>query len=74
VYDYACVRVAARENVSDILLNYPKGLHVSELSKKINIEPKKLARIMRLLATRGCYNEGKEPFVAWSDFFSYSAS
>lgn len=57
VYDYACVRVAARENVSDILLNYPKGLHVSELSKKINIEPKKLARIMRLLATRGCYNE-----------------
>lgn len=57
VYDYACVRVVARENVSDILLNYPKGLHVNELSKKINIEPKKLARIMRLLATRGCYSE-----------------
>ncbi|KAG2142225.1 O-methyltransferase-domain-containing protein [Suillus bovinus] len=57
VYDYACVRVVARENVSDILLKYPKGLHVNELSKKINIEPKKLARIMRLLATKGCYNE-----------------
>jgi hypothetical protein len=59
------VRVVARENVSDILLNYPKGLHVNELSKKINIEPKKLARIMRLLATRGCYSEGKKLFVAW---------
>ncbi|KAG1817962.1 S-adenosyl-L-methionine-dependent methyltransferase [Suillus subaureus] len=57
VYDYACMRVAARENISNILLSYPKGLHVNELSKKINIEPKKLARIMRLLATRGCYNE-----------------
>jgi hypothetical protein len=68
------VRVVARENVSDILLNYPKGLHVNELSKKINIEPKKLARIMRLLATRGCYSEGKKLFVAWSEFCSDSAS
>ncbi|KAG1823989.1 O-methyltransferase-domain-containing protein [Suillus variegatus] len=57
VYDHACVRVVAREHVSDILLKYPKGLHVNELSKKINVEPKKLARILRLLATRGCYNE-----------------
>lgn len=57
VYDYACVRVAARENITDILLSYPKGLHINELSKKINIEPKKLSRIMRLLATRGCYSE-----------------
>ncbi|KAG2142237.1 S-adenosyl-L-methionine-dependent methyltransferase [Suillus bovinus] len=57
VYDHACVRVVAREGVSDILLKYPKGIHVNKLSKKINIEPKKLARIMRLLATKGCYNE-----------------
>ncbi|KAG2074801.1 S-adenosyl-L-methionine-dependent methyltransferase [Suillus decipiens] len=56
-YGHACMRVVLRENVSDILLNYPKGLHINELSKKINIEPKKLSRIMRLLATRGCYNE-----------------
>ncbi|KAG2074760.1 S-adenosyl-L-methionine-dependent methyltransferase [Suillus decipiens] len=56
-YDYACMRVAMRENISDILLNYPKGLHINELSKKISIEPKKLSRTMRLLATRGCYNE-----------------
>ncbi|KAG1828530.1 O-methyltransferase-domain-containing protein [Suillus variegatus] len=39
VYDHACVRVVARERVSDILLKYPKGLHVNELAKKINTPP-----------------------------------
>jgi hypothetical protein len=63
--------VVARERVSDILLKYPKGLHVNELAKKISVEPKKLARIMRLLATRGCYNEGKKSFVAWLNFLSH---
>ncbi|KAG9312055.1 O-methyltransferase-domain-containing protein [Chiua virens] len=57
VYDYACVRVALEENISDILVNYPKGIHVNELSKIIKIDAKKLARVLRLLATRGCYNE-----------------
>ncbi|KAJ8591086.1 hypothetical protein M405DRAFT_717176, partial [Rhizopogon salebrosus TDB-379] len=57
VYDYACMRVAVRENITNVLLNYPKGIHVNELSKIISIEPKKLGRLMRLLATRGCYNE-----------------
>ncbi|KAG2366734.1 O-methyltransferase-domain-containing protein [Suillus spraguei] len=56
-YDYACVRVVVRENISDILLNYPKGLHVNKLCKITNIEPKKMSRTMRLLATRGIYNE-----------------
>ncbi|KAF9228371.1 S-adenosyl-L-methionine-dependent methyltransferase [Gyrodon lividus] len=57
VYDYACVRVALRENITNILVDYPKGIHVDELSKIINVDSKKLARMMRLLATRGCYNE-----------------
>jgi hypothetical protein len=74
VYDYACMRVAVRENITNVLLNYPKGIHVNELSKIISIEPKKLGRLMRLLATRGCYNEGKVSFIAWLDFISESAS
>ncbi|KAF8839427.1 S-adenosyl-L-methionine-dependent methyltransferase [Paxillus ammoniavirescens] len=57
VYDYACVRVALRENITDILMDYPNGIHVDELSKIIDVDSKKLARIMRLLGTRGCYNE-----------------
>ncbi|KAI6160962.1 S-adenosyl-L-methionine-dependent methyltransferase [Pisolithus thermaeus] len=31
--------------------------HVNELSKNIDVEPKKLSRIMRMLATRDCYSE-----------------
>jgi chromosome segregation and condensation protein ScpB len=62
------MRVAVRENITNVLLNYPKGIHVNELSKIIKIEPKKLARVLRLLATRGCYNEGKELFVTRSAF------
>ncbi|KIJ15471.1 hypothetical protein PAXINDRAFT_11592 [Paxillus involutus ATCC 200175] len=57
VYDYACVRVALQENITNILLDYPKGIHVDELSEIIKVDSKKLARMMRLLATRGCYNE-----------------
>ncbi|KIK79502.1 hypothetical protein PAXRUDRAFT_834060 [Paxillus rubicundulus Ve08.2h10] len=56
-YDYACIRVAVRETITDILVDYPNGIHVDELSKIIKVDSKKLARIMRLLATRGCYRE-----------------
>ncbi|KAG6381902.1 O-methyltransferase-domain-containing protein [Boletus reticuloceps] len=57
VYDHACVRVALQENITDILVNHPKGIHVNELSKIVKIDARKLTRLMRLLATRGCYNE-----------------
>ena len=40
-------------------MDYPKGIHVNELSKIVKIDAKKLARLLRLLATRGCYNEGR---------------
>ncbi|KAJ7716637.1 O-methyltransferase [Mycena metata] len=36
---------------------HPAGLHVAELSKVVNIEPKKLARILRVLATKHCFTE-----------------
>jgi len=57
VHDHACVRVAIRENITDILVGYPNGIHVDKLSKIVNIEAQKLLRVLRLLATRGCYNE-----------------
>ena len=40
-------------------MDYPKGIHVNELSNIVKIDAKKLARVLRLLATRGCYNEGR---------------
>ncbi|KAN0078240.1 O-methyltransferase domain containing protein [Tylopilus felleus] len=57
VHDQACMHVLCEENITDILVNYPKGIHVNELSKILNFDPKKLVRVLRLMATRGCYNE-----------------
>ncbi|KAH7908402.1 O-methyltransferase-domain-containing protein [Hygrophoropsis aurantiaca] len=57
VYDYACIRVVLRENITNILIDYPNGIHVNELSKLISVDSKKLARVMRLLSTRGCFRE-----------------
>ncbi|KAI6131221.1 hypothetical protein EV401DRAFT_2118090 [Pisolithus croceorrhizus] len=63
-YDYSCVRLAVRGKITNILVDYPKGLHIIELSKKINAEPKKLSHIMRLLTMRGCYSEvSKDVYV-----------
>ncbi|KAH7912333.1 O-methyltransferase-domain-containing protein [Hygrophoropsis aurantiaca] len=58
-YDWACVRVAIRADITSILAEHSDGLHVRELAQKVNIDERKLARILRLLATRGCYSEAK---------------
>ncbi|KAH9922934.1 S-adenosyl-L-methionine-dependent methyltransferase [Fomitopsis serialis] len=56
-YDWACMRVAIHVRVADVLSEHPDGLHVDELGPKVNIEKGKLARILRLLATRHCFRE-----------------
>ncbi|KAI9568006.1 O-methyltransferase-domain-containing protein [Boletus coccyginus] len=56
-HDNACLRVAIRENITDILMGHPGGIHVNEFSKLVKIDAKKLARLLRLLATKGCYSE-----------------
>ena len=66
-FEWACVGVVIRAKVADALEQYPNGLHVDELSKLVNLEKGKLARVLRLLATKGCFIEGK-------DFSSRSAS
>ncbi|EPT00257.1 hypothetical protein FOMPIDRAFT_142443 [Fomitopsis schrenkii] len=56
-YDWACMHVAIRTRVPDVLSEYPDGLHVDELGPKVNVEKGKLGRILRLLATRHCFRE-----------------
>ncbi|EIN06884.1 S-adenosyl-L-methionine-dependent methyltransferase [Punctularia strigosozonata HHB-11173 SS5] len=53
----ASLNVVIQANVVDHLKGHPEGLHVSELSKKTGIEQGKLARVLRLLATRHCFRE-----------------
>ncbi|KAH0826050.1 S-adenosyl-L-methionine-dependent methyltransferase [Lanmaoa asiatica] len=56
-FEWACVGVVLRAKVADALEKYPKGLHVDELAKLVNLEKGKLARVLRLLATKGCFTE-----------------
>ncbi|KAF8128344.1 S-adenosyl-L-methionine-dependent methyltransferase [Boletus edulis] len=56
-FEWACIGVVIRAKVADVLEKYPKGLHVDELAKLVNLEKGKLARVLRLLATKGCFTE-----------------
>lgn len=67
MFEPACVRVVVNFNVADYLLDKPAGLHISELGALSSVEPRKLGRIMRLLASRHCFREGVQPSA--SQFF-----
>ncbi|KAF8548625.1 S-adenosyl-L-methionine-dependent methyltransferase [Imleria badia] len=56
-FEWACVGVVIRAKVADALEKYPKGLHVGDLAKLVNLERGKLCRVIRLLATKGCFTE-----------------
>lgn len=57
--EWACMHVVVRSKVADALEKYPNGLHVNELSKLVDLEKGKLARVLRFLASKGCFIEGK---------------
>jgi hypothetical protein len=57
-----CMRIVVEKNVADILIDYPNGLHVEQLAEKTGLNKGKIARIMRLLATRHCFREGEADF------------
>jgi hypothetical protein len=50
--------VATDSKIADHLLDKPEGLHVDELGRKTGIDPGKLGRVLRLLATKHCFTEG----------------
>ena len=52
------MRVAVKQRVADVLLKYPDGRHVQDLSLEVDIQPMKLAAILKVLATRHCFREG----------------
>uniref|UniRef100_A0A8H7XSW0 Uncharacterized protein n=1 Tax=Psilocybe cubensis TaxID=181762 RepID=A0A8H7XSW0_PSICU len=56
-FGWACLRVSVRQKIADELAQHPDGLHVDELSKKVNVHPMKLASILRVLAARHCFRE-----------------
>lgn len=58
-FETVCMRIAIQAGIADTLLDHDDGLHVDKLAEKAGLEPTKLSRILRLLATRNCFREGE---------------
>ena len=63
MYEPTCMRLVAEAGVVDALVNHPKGLHVSELSRSTGIEQGKLGHILRFLSMKHCFVEGNYPKI-----------
>ncbi|KAG7439317.1 S-adenosyl-L-methionine-dependent methyltransferase [Guyanagaster necrorhizus] len=57
MFEPACIRAVINFNIADHLLDKPEGVHMTELGKLSGVEPRKLGRIMRLLASNHCFRE-----------------
>lgn len=67
VYDRACLDVMISTGLADYLGRVPdrsKGVHVDELQQALDIENKKLAIVLRYLATQGWVRETQESVFA----------
>ncbi|KZT25591.1 O-methyltransferase [Neolentinus lepideus HHB14362 ss-1] len=68
----SCLRVAEQCNAVEILREAgPDGAHISVIASKNNLEPTKLARIFRLLATHHIFREVKPDVFANNRTSSY---
>ena len=52
------LQVVVNAKVADHLVGKPDGLHIDELGKLTQIDAKKLGRLLRMLATKHCFQEG----------------
>ncbi|EJD00244.1 S-adenosyl-L-methionine-dependent methyltransferase [Fomitiporia mediterranea MF3/22] len=56
-----CLGIAEGTHVAEIIRNAgPKGMHVNDIAKKSGVDPKKLERVLRFLATNHYFREVKE--------------
>lgn len=58
-FETVCIRIAIQAGIADILLDHKRGLHVNRLAEQTGLEPTKMSRVLRLLATRNCFREGE---------------
>lgn len=55
----ACFRVILNAKIPDILAENPEGLSVEEIGSQTGLDSTKLARIMRVLASKHFFRESK---------------
>ncbi|KAH8833459.1 S-adenosyl-L-methionine-dependent methyltransferase [Flagelloscypha sp. PMI_526] len=56
-FEAQCIRIAINYKIADALRTHPQGRHIDNLAKDTGLNAGKLVHVMRLLATRGCFNE-----------------
>ncbi|KAL4075109.1 S-adenosyl-L-methionine-dependent methyltransferase [Scleroderma yunnanense] len=56
-FDWACLGIAHRKRIADVLDKHPKGLHVNKLSQVVGLDDDQLARVLRFLGSKGCFSE-----------------
>lgn len=57
-YGSAALRVAVKANIAGHLAEFPHGLDIQTLARRVQITPGKLGSVMRLLAVQHCFREG----------------
>ncbi|KAG1847273.1 S-adenosyl-L-methionine-dependent methyltransferase [Suillus tomentosus] len=63
-YNWACIDVAVQSRIADVLDKHPEGLSVDVLADAVNLDKTKIARVLRVLALRGCFKEVKRDVFA----------
>ncbi|KAG1824004.1 S-adenosyl-L-methionine-dependent methyltransferase [Suillus variegatus] len=63
-YNWACIDVAVQSHIADVLDKHPGGLSVDALADAVNLDRTKIARVLRVLALRGCFKEVKRDVFA----------
>ncbi|KAG2070682.1 S-adenosyl-L-methionine-dependent methyltransferase [Suillus decipiens] len=56
-HTWACVDIAVKARIADVLDQHPEGLSADVLADKVNLDKTKTLRVLRVLALKGCFKE-----------------
>ncbi|KAL0059950.1 hypothetical protein AAF712_013299 [Marasmius tenuissimus] len=59
-YEAPCMRLVVERKIPDLLEGAPEGLHIESIAAKTSLDARKLRQVLRLLSTRGCFQEVAE--------------
>ncbi|KAG1777229.1 O-methyltransferase-domain-containing protein [Suillus placidus] len=57
-YNWACIGVALRSRLADVLDQHPEGPSVNKLAEAVNLDKAKTERVLRVLTLMSCFKEG----------------
>ncbi|KAG6831457.1 hypothetical protein H0H92_010366 [Tricholoma furcatifolium] len=67
ISDHSCLGVAVAFKIPDVLLEQPSGMHITEIGEKAGVNPQKLGRTLRQLASNHIFREEFLADPEWAD-------